>query len=279
MLKIQPLASGSQGNVTYIASGTTQLLVDVGLTLPQLMVRLETAKIDPFAIDGILITHEHNDHIRGVARFAKKFGTKVYIQEKAKDCFLSAAKLTDYPNVIIFGKGYNSWENDPPPLKIGDIQIDFFPLPHDSKFCFGYTFQNADCKIGLATDLGAAPNHILQKLAGSQIVLIEANHDLVRLQHNVRYSAWLKQRIASGTGHLSNIATGVAAYHLAQHGTAQIILAHLSKENNSPALAYNVVKNFLEERGLKEGIDISIDVATQDEIGQVYQVSGSGSIP
>jgi len=266
MLRIQSLASGSKGNCTYVAGDGVSFLVDIGLNLKQLLGRMADADIDPQSISGVLITHEHSDHISGVYSFVKRFKCKIYIHKKACNCFLDKIKERggeiDENLVVSFVDKFD----------VDEVQVDFFELPHDSQFCFGYTFKSGDSKVSLATDLGSCSDAVLQKMAGSQIVLLEANHDPVKLAHNVRYPSWLKRRVAGGHGHLSNGACSRAVYKLATLGVEQVILAHLSAENNSPSLAYRVVKDFLAEKGLIEGQDIFIDVATQDKVGRLFEV-------
>ena len=258
MLKIQTLASGSKGNAIYIASGTTHILVDVGLTLPQLLKRMQQAEINPDTIDAILITHEHGDHTAGLTAFLKKFRSIIHIHEDTAEIFghLPEQKINYFRSHF----------------QIGDIEIDFFPVPHDSKYCFGYCFKNGTAKISIATDLGRISNDIIEKISDSQIVLLECNHCLTRLTHNVKYPPILKRRITGSNGHLSNAAASLAVYELAKKNVQQVILAHLSEENNSPTLAYNFVRNFLLTKGLVEGTDISIDVAKQNEISLVFQI-------
>jgi len=255
MLTVQTLASGSKGNATYIGSGTTKVLVDVGLALPAMLQRLESANIDGASIDAILITHEHSDHITGVGRFATKFGTIVYVHESAFDAFMKRAKSVPQHQVQLFDA----------PFTIGDIDVDFFPLPHDSSFCFGYTFTCGESKFSMATDLGFMRDDIYEKMLGSQIVLLESNHDMNKLSLNKKYPDWLKRRIAGRTGHLSNQSAGVAAARLFQQGTGQIILGHLSEENNSPTLAYRVVSDFVGEK-------MKIYVAPQDVVGEKLSI-------
>jgi phosphoribosyl 1,2-cyclic phosphodiesterase len=258
MLKIQSLASGSRGNVTYIASETVNILVDLGLSLPQLLRRMQKANINPTEIDAILITHEHTDHIAGLEPFLKKFGGSLHLHTDTLEIFGNIPK----DRITCFDKAF----------KIGDIEIDYFSVPHDSAYCFGYTFRNGEAKISLTTDLGRISDTIIDKMADSQIVLIECNHDLLRLSNNKKYPLFLKRRITSPTGHLSNPASALAIYELAKKNIRQVILAHLSEQNNSPTLAYNFVRSFLEKKGLTEGVDISVDVARQDEISMVFQI-------
>jgi len=262
MLKIQSLASGSRGNSILVCSDETKILVDVGVSLPVLLKRLEDAMVYPDEINAIVVTHEHSDHIYGVARFAKKFGVPLYIPAQARGCFMDKIGHVDERQIHIFDKAFY----------VGNIFVDYFPVPHDSMFCFGYSFAVGDAKISVATDLGVATDETLFKMANSQIVLLECNHDLVKLSNNTKYPSWLKRRISGNRGHLSNIACGDAISKLAGLGVQQVILAHLSSENNSPTLAYSTVKDFLAKKGLIEGQDISIDIALQDKVSNVFQV-------
>ena len=258
MLKIRTLASGSKGNVTYIASDTTAILVDVGLSLPALLKRMTAADIDPKTVNAVLITHEHSDHIAGLNAFVKKFASTVHIHELTTNLFANIPM----EHINTFNTHF----------EIGDIAVDFFPLPHDSTFCFGYTFRNGDAKISLATDLGRITADILDKMAGSQIVLLESNHDMTKLSRNVKYPSWLKRRVSGSGGHLSNTAASLAVWELAKQKVQQVILAHISEENNTPTLAYSVICDFLASKGISEGTDISIDVATQHEVGVLFQI-------
>jgi len=260
MLKIQALASGSKGNITLIASENTRILVDVGLNLTQTLKRLNDAQIAPDSIDAILVTHEHSDHINGIAHFMKRYNCDIYVPKIACTCFLRKIGGVEQERVYTFTESF----------EIGDIGVDYFPVPHDSEYCFGYTFDQGDCKVSVATDLGSCPQLAIQKMAGSQVVLLECNHDMKKLESNVKYPNWLKRRIAGGTGHLSNTACASVIAKLISLGAGQIILAHLSEENNSPNLAYCAVCEFLEKHGIKEGTDICIDIATQNIVGRPY---------
>lgn len=267
MLKLRTLASGSKGNCTYIATETTQILVDVGLSLPQLEARIKAAEIDPHKITAILLTHEHDDHINGLPRFLQKYtNCTIFAHTDAGSViskYLNKHRFHDLTRMISFGK----------PFCIGDISINFFEVPHDSDFCFGYTFENDSAKISLATDIGHINPRIIEAMANSQIAVLESNHDLAKLSANVKYPVILKRRISGSHGHLSNTAASLAIYELVKANVGQIILAHLSEQNNSPTLAYTFVRDFLARKGIKEGIDISIDVALQHEIGRLYTIN------
>ena len=226
----------------------------MGLSFPAMLKRLASAGIEPESINAILITHEHSDHIAGVAKFCTRFQTTVYVHESAKEHFMRAAKTMPPHLVETFDEEFT----------IGNIGVDFFPLPHDSCFCFGYTLTSGDSKFSLATDLGCMRDEIYEKMQGSQIVLLECNHDMTKLSLNKKYPDWLKRRIASRTGHLCNHSAGVAAAKLFEMGTQRVILGHLSEENNSPTLAYKVVRDFCDK--------INITVADQHIVGELYEI-------
>ena len=264
MLKIQTIASGSKGNCTFIASENTRILVDIGLSLREVTSRLRASNIEPESIDAVLITHEHSDHIYGVTNFLKKFNCKLFLHKATIDVLKRFIDFAD-KSLEIFDDTSNSFP-------IGDLTVNFYPVPHDSAFCFGYSFKKDDCKISLATDLGTVSPALLKHMSDSQIVMLECNHDLLRLQNNIKYPAVLKRRISGSHGHLSNTASSLAIYELAKCGVQQIILAHISEQNNTPTLAYNFVRDFLAKKGLIEGQDISIDVAEQHKPSRPYQI-------
>jgi phosphoribosyl 1,2-cyclic phosphodiesterase len=261
MARIQTLSSGSGGNITFVGTADTNILVDIGLTLPQTLKRLNDAKIDPKKIDAILITHEHSDHICGAAAFVKRFGTKVYCHEKIIKILKKYIDIADEYFVPFNGD-----------FTIGDISVSFFQIPHDSVFCFGYTFSADGTMVGIATDIGKMTPTIISHLSACQIVVLESNHDKEKLRANTKYPFWLKRRIVSDRGHLSNAECANTILELSKHNVGQVVLAHLSKENNSPLIAYTTIKNFLSQHGIIEGQDIFIDIAPQDTVGNIYNI-------
>ena len=259
MLKIQTLSSGSAGNITYIGSTTTGILVDVGLPLPLTLKLMGQANINPSTITGIVITHEHSDHIKGVTDFATQYNIPIYCYKRYVNILRRSLQLPPHHFIETTDK-----------FQIGDIAVNCFPVPHDSQFCLGYTFQCGDLSVGIATDIGQITDVILTNLARCQIVVLESNHDIQKLTANPIYPDWLKRRILSNRGHLSNLDCGRAIAKLHQANVAQIILAHLSEKNNTPTLAYQTVKQYLQTQGITEGKDIYIDVALQSKIGNCY---------
>jgi len=244
-----------------VSSGNTRILVDIGLSLRELQKRLALSGVDPATIDAVLITHEHGDHICGVANFLKKYRCRIYLHRQTVSII---EKYVDIDRELL--------ETFDDAFQIGDIDINYFAVPHDSHFCFGYAFENGDCKIALATDLGHANDDIIANMWGAQIVMLECNHDIVKLTNNPRYPAVLKRRIMGKRGHLSNHASADAIARLASLGTQQIVLAHLSEQNNTPTLAFNFVREFLLTHGIIEGEHISIDIAEQHKPSRVYRV-------
>ena len=259
MLKIQTLSSGSAGNITYIGSTTTNIIVDVGLPLSLTLKLMSQANIDPHSITGLVITHEHSDHIKGVADFVAQYNIPIYCHNSCAKILRRSLKLPPHYFIEV--------ENN---FQIGDITVNCFPVPHDSQFCLGYTFHCNGSAVGIATDIGQMTDTIISNLAICQIVVLESNHDVQKLIANPNYPDWLKRRILGNRGHLSNLECGRTIAQLYQANVSQVILAHLSEKNNTPTLAYQTVKQYLQTQGIEEGKDIYIDVAMQSKIGNCY---------
>lgn len=262
-MKVVSLGSGSKGNSILISTEETNLLLDAGLNKADLEERLNVVGVKPEDINAILISHEHIDHCKSIGSFARKYGTKVYIPLDGYDFVINKLGKLAQKQIICFVN------ND---FFINDIAVTAFPLPHDSKFCFGYSFVKNNKKISIATDLGHTNVRILKNLQNSDILYLEANHDESMLLANPRYSDSLKNRILSPKGHLSNVACAKAIRELVGSGVKQVVLAHLSEENNEPLLAYKTVKNELAKDGIIEGKHIFIDVALQHEVGTIFEI-------
>lgn len=263
-MKAVSLASGSKGNSYLISTDKTKILVDNGLNEKELLFKLEMLKVHPKDIEAIFITHEHDDHIKGLLTFLKKFSPKVYIHN---DSVVHANKKlkNGLKNEIVF------YDNDIITFK--DIMVENFKQSHDSKHCCGFSFSCGEAKVSISTDLGIMEKHILNHLKESNVVYLEANHDIKTLLDNPNYPAFLKQRILSNHGHLSNKASAETISSLCLSNVRQIVLSHLSEENNSPSLAYHSIKHDLQENGILEGQDIFIDVARQDKIGTIFNIT------
>lgn len=249
-MRVINLSSGSDGNLTYIESENARILVDDGLSCKETQSRLNLIGVDGKSLDAIVVTHEHVDHVKGINVFSQKFDVPVYAHEDVwKNLYDKLDKIPDQ-NKKIFNEAF----------AIKDLIINPIELPHDVK-CFGYKIENGDRKIGILTDLGHTDEKIFEGVKGCQLVYLEANHDINMLKNCEKYPLSLKMRIAGKNGHLSNDASENFAEKLIATGTKQIVLAHLSKENNTPQLAYNYITSLLAEKGFNEGETFRIDVA------------------
>lgn len=250
-MRVINLSSGSDGNLTYIENDGTRVLLDAGLSCKEICNRLNLIGVKPDDIDAVFLTHEHVDHVKGVDNFSCKFDVPVYAHEKVWFSFDFKAQKISCKNRITVNSDF-TFKN----LHINPIEV-----PHDVP-CFGYSFENNSKKISILTDLGHTNDRILSSIANSQLVYLEANYDKNMLLRNTKYPLSLKKRIDGPNGHLSNTASEEAIDFLVRTGTRQIILSHMSKENNSPDLAYNFMKDTLAQQGIIEGQDVKIDVAT-----------------
>lgn len=249
-MRVINLSSGSDGNLTFIQTEGSRILVDDGLSCKETENRLSLLGVSGQNIDGIVVTHEHSDHIKGVDNFSKKYNIPVYAHEDVwADMWDKLTHVSD-KNRKIFTEQF----------AINDLVIDPVELPHDVK-CFGFSLSENEKKISILTDLGHTDEKIFNHVKGSQLVYIEANHDISMLRSCVKYPLSLRMRIAGKNGHLSNDASAQFIEKLVTSGTKQIVLAHLSRENNSPELAFNYISSILADKGLVEGETFRIDVA------------------
>ena len=259
-LKICVLGSGSKGNCTCVWSEKTALLIDVGLSLSRIEKCLGIFGIDPKKV-SILITHSHIDHVGGLEKFVKKYNNEVYVQELSVPALVDKYGVSER-NICKFG------ENE---FFVGDVTVVPEKLSHDVP-CVGYSLVCEGKKISIATDTGKLTDRTVTRFSDADLVVIESNHDEDMLKNNASYSAFLKQRILSERGHLSNAVASDCAVKLAMSGVRQFILAHLSQENNIPELAFASVRDKLLEHGYVEGKDVSIEVALQERMSGLFEI-------
>ena len=259
-MRIINLSSGSDGNITYIETENLKILLDDGLSAQKTVEKLKQISIAPSDINAIILSHEHSDHTKGVDVFATKFNIPVYAHENVWLGLDEKLKQVPLKNRKLF-------ENQ---FVLNDLLITPFEVPHDVS-CYGFTFQKENKKIAFATDLGHFNDKIIANLMQSRIVYIESNYDRDLLFKGTKYPLSLKRRIDGPNGHLENIDSADAIERLAIGGTRQFVLAHLSKENNTPTIAYSTACNYLQKDGIQEGRDIKIDVATT-EIGTMFKL-------
>ena len=255
MARFCPLFSGSSGNSYYIGSSHAGILIDAGRSAKQMVQMLDTCGLEPKAVQAILITHEHSDHIKGLRVFASRFHIPVYASAGTLSALLQMGCLEgDFPVEEISPDG----------VMCAGMLIQPFRTPHDSAESVGYRVFTADGRsAAVSTDLGYMTDTVRAALCGADLVAIESNHDIGMLQ-NGPYPYPLKRRILSRTGHLSNLACADELYSLAERGTTRFVLAHLSAENNTPELAYQTSVCSLSLCGMKEGTDYTLYVAPRE---------------
>ncbi len=242
-MKACTLISGSSGNATYVETAKTKVMIDAGQTGKKLTNALEErCGVNPGELDGILITHAHRDHIAGAGVLARRHELPIYATEGTwyeMDPLIGPVD-EKLKNVIDVNK---TWE-------LGDIKIETFPLSHDALDPVGYVCSSEAKSIGIATDSGVFTKQMTKSLQDLDCLVIEANHD-VDLLHKGPYPWVLKKRIASTLGHLSNECAGKALLDIMGDKTKNVILAHLSSENNRPSLALETVKDMLKENQME----------------------------
>ena len=252
MAKVYPLFSGSKGNCYCITSGERSILIDVGRSAKQIEASLKDNNIDPDSIEGIFITHEHTDHIKGVRVFASKYGIDVFATDGTLSEMENSQQLAPEKfRSRVIGDG----------AEVAGMTIRPFRTSHDCRESVGYTVETANSrKVALVTDTGCITEEIRQALTGCDVAVIESNHD-VNMLLNGRYPYPLKRRILSQYGHISNDTCSALLPKLVKEGTSRIILAHLSKENNFPQLALQSARCTLGKESLKENVDYLLTVA------------------
>ena len=254
MFSFCSLYSGSSGNSLFVESENTKLLVDAGVSSKKIETALTNLEIDPSSINGILITHEHSDHVQGLGTFAKKFNLPVYVNQKTLDAMPNQKDKISEKNIKII-KNEEKFE-------IGDLKIKPFSIPHDAANPCGFNIIHDNKKISIATDIGHMTNGIIKNLEDSIFIMLEANYDPEVLKFS-KYPYILKSRIAGPTGHLPNEMAGKTIAHLLNSGLQQAILGHLSKESNFPELAYKTVIDEVISSNYDEN-SLKLSVASRD---------------
>ncbi len=252
--KVCVLASGSKGNCTYISDGETSILIDVGISCKKVEAILSEKGIEMSSINAILVTHEHTDHIMGLRTLEMKYGIPIYTNQK------TAMSIDVRMHINTTKWCRNDYDSG---FKIGTIEVMPFRTSHDAVSSVGYSLLLGGKKVSYLTDLGYITQGVFNVVKGSDIVILEANHDLKMLT-NGRYPLELQARIKSNTGHLSNVQSAEIAVELAKSGTKCIILAHLSEENNTPELAWGVCYDKLVQNGFTPGQGFYLLVASQN---------------
>jgi phosphoribosyl 1,2-cyclic phosphodiesterase len=247
-VRMTVLASGSKGNSTVLSSSDTSILVDAGLSCRETLKRMDAAGEDPVKLNGIVITHEHQDHVNGLAVLARKLRIPVFMtgathqawkRWSRKHQYSDSPEMAKVEQLELFESGRE--------FHIGNIGVTPFTIPHDAVDPVGFVFNVEGVKIGFATDLGYLPPNVRFALKGCDGLLIESNHDLEMLRVGP-YPWSVKQRVLSRVGHLSNEELGKFFETEYDGGAAFIVLAHLSENNNHPDLARTCAEKALEPR-------------------------------
>ena len=234
-VKFCPLVSGSSGNSTYISNGNTHILIDAGISCKQLTEHIRQLDLAPEDIDALFITHEHVDHIKGAGVLSRKYNIPVYATP-------------------------GTWQGIG--STVGDLCVKPFAIPHDTIEPVAYSVFTENRKLTVATDIGHVTECIKENIYDSDVLLLEANHDVDMLK-NGSYPWPLKKRILGERGHISNVAAGDALSEIMSGTLKYVFLGHLSKENNEPHLAYETVGKILEHNRIKVGTYLQLDMASR----------------
>ena len=247
-MELCTLASGSSGNAVLVFDNDTALLFDAGISAKRICDGLKQLGLSAGQLDGICITHSHSDHISGLRVLLKRTDANIYATGQTASALERQVEGAAERIEIIHPQEE---------FQLGDLSVQAFNTPHDAPGSVGYTVSNRDRKCSIVTDLGFVTEEVRESILGSQLALVEANHDVDWLMSGP-YPPYLKHRILGDGGHLSNEASGELCCELAEHGTEKLVLAHLSHENNTPERARTVVCGMLARRGLDS---VSVTVA------------------
>lgn len=261
-MRLVSIASGSSGNCIYVGNDSTHLLVDAGISMVRTKNGLEELGIDFSLVDGILITHEHGDHIGGLGPILRKYQVPVYATKGTIAGIMQTKGIGKIdPELFHCIKPEDTFH-------LKDISVNPIQISHDANEPVAYRFQYEDKKISILTDLGYFNDYITESIKGSDILFVEANHDIRMLQVG-RYPYPLKQRILGDRGHLCNENCGRLISKVLHDDVKSIMLGHLSKENNLPELAYETVKlEITMSENQYNGNDFPIYVAKRDTLSQ-----------
>lgn len=253
------IASGSSGNSTYIGTEYTKILIDAGISGKRIQDALARLGVSGGELDALFLTHEHKDHIQGAGILSRRFDLPVYATAETWDAIgeeigkiAPGNKRYVYPGEV---------------CAVNDVQVRPFAIPHDAAGPVGYNILADGKKVTLATDMGHATDGICEALADSDLLLLEANHDVEMLKKG-GYPRYLKARILGENGHLSNRAAGELLCTVMSGRLKHVFLGHLSAENNTPVLAYTTVERALQEQRITPGRDLQLGMAERSQAGR-----------
>lgn len=255
------LGSGSGGNSALVATEHCKILVDGGLSARQIALRLAQCGVTPDRLDGVLLTHEHGDHVCGLQVLCRKFAIPIYCNALTAEAVRCDGSLDGHRNWRIFHTGAD--------FSICDIVVQTFPVPHDAVDPVGFAFHAGTGALGFITDLGYATKLLTERLREVHTLVIETNHDEKLLQNDPHRPWPVKQRIQSRHGHLSNTAAATVIEQLLAGKIERVVLGHLSRDCNTPELALGAIRTLLEKC---DKTDMEIYCATQFEVSPRFCV-------
>lgn len=228
MIRFALLGSGSRGNAALVAGGDTLVMIDCGFSLAETTRRMQTLGVSPEQVDAILVTHEHNDHIAGVGKFVRRYGTEVWMTHGTRRVWKDAA----VPEIRMI--------NPHLAFRLGEFEVQPYPVPHDACEPCQFVLKTAGRRIGILSDAGSITPHICEQLNGCDALLLECNHDPQMLAQGP-YAESLKQRVAGPWGHLSNQQAAGLLAQLEVAALQHLAVTHISETNNTPELAHAAV--------------------------------------
>lgn len=265
-MRLCSIASGSSGNCIYVGSDNTHLLVDTGISKKRIDAGLHTLGVKGEELSGILITHEHSDHIQGLGVFSRKYGIPIYATKGTIQGIQNYSSLGKMPEGLLHPVAVDE------KFTLGDVDVLPFAISHDANEPSGYRIEKDDKSVAVATDLGVYTDYTVEHLQNLDAILLEANHDIHMLEVGP-YPYYLKKRVAGNRGHLSNELSGRLLCDILHDNLQCVMLGHLSKENNYAELAYETVKlEVTMSSSPYKGSDIPIQVAKRDEVSEVITI-------
>ena len=271
MFTVTVLGSGSSGNCALVETPNCRLLIDAGLSARQMALRLSQCGIAPGQIDGILLTHEHQDHACGIDVWCKQFPTPIYCNSLTAE-ILRKSSPEQKKDWRIFSTGMD--------FEIGDVAVQSFPVPHDAVEPVGFVLHHGNRSLGFLTDLGVATRLVYERVRQVHTLVIETNHDEKLLQNDTKRPWSVKQRIMSRHGHLSNAAAANVLAELLGTNLRRAVLGHLSSDCNSPDLAIGTVRERIDS--LDGGRAVEVICASRREVTArmlVGDIAGNYVVP
>jgi phosphoribosyl 1,2-cyclic phosphodiesterase len=263
-VRLTILGSGSAGNCAYVETEEARVLIDAGFSLRQIRLRLASIGRTPENLTGIIVTHEHSDHVQGLAALSGKLHIPVYLNRPTQEAVEYQAHTQLQSRLFTTGSGF----------EIGDISVESFIIPHDAQEPVGFLLRTSAGNIGFLTDLGQTTKLVLERIRHANVLVLESNHDVKMLQDCPRRPWSLKQRILGRHGHLSNEAAAEAAEQIMSADLRHLYLGHLSRECNRPELAQRVMTERLQRIGATH---VRVELTSQTTPCPTLELTANGN--